>query len=140
MDQETTFYKGDGCSRRLLNTRTEQMTVEQLTNLTKFEVPGKVLVASIWFLSSVAEDCYQSSESKRKPDSVDVDRSSKRVKISKLPTEKVVYEGVDLEVDDVEFVDVDERMNTVSEKATKADDAAVPKEGLSMMYAVCLCG
>ena len=41
--------------------------------------------------------------------------------------EKVVYEGVDLEADDVEFVEVDERMNTVSEKATKSDDTAVPK-------------
>ena len=39
--------------------------------------------------------------------------------------EKVAYEGVDLEGDDVEFADVDERTNTVSEKATKPDDVVV---------------
>jgi len=41
--------------------------------------------------------------------------------------EKVLFEDVDLEADDVEFLDIDEIMNTVLAKTTNADDAAVPK-------------
>ena len=77
-------------------------------------------MTSILFLSSPDEDCCQSPKSKRKVDSGEANPPSKRVRISKIPIEKVLYEGVDLEVDDVEFLDIDERMNTVSAKATES--------------------
>ena len=118
-----------GVSLDFPGTRMSRLEEHQLKLLTNSEIPGKVFTACLWFLS----DQSGSKREKRKGQDIN-NLTAAPVKMRRIQEEYgLVYEGVDLEPIEQETkeggyqLDKDESEDEVTDKATKADDAAVPE-------------
>ena len=123
------------------STRTAIMTEELINLLTKSEVPGKILVASLWYLTHEERehDLAKLVSRRRAPSACEFGSmpSPKRKKRELQTKNNKNYLGIDLEEDDLElqptFVsqakaekeEVEDEY--VDAKATKADNAKVPE-------------
>ena len=112
-------------------TRTSRLSKEELGTLASTErVPGKVLVACLWFLSDQA-----AISNRRKRDIEQVEKiASSPLKIRRIQEEENgQYEGIQLDLSEPEIACARYRHGNEelkvgeSDKATKADDARVPE-------------
>ena len=114
--------------------------IEELTSLlTKSEVPGKILVASLWYLThnigcSGEISCKSSKRLLSTSESLLEGNSRKRRKTNQVSVEERTYCGVELEDADCEFdfpssksrAKEPEEQGQGDDKATKTDNAKVP--------------
>ena len=108
-------------------TRAALLSEEELKILARTELPGKLFTASLWFLAPPQRD----NRKRQGEDQID-----KRlpVKVRRIQDQnETTYQGVGLDSMDpeIEFAGYqepdDEEKDAVTDKATKADDAAVPE-------------
>ena len=127
--------------------RVKKLSQPEIHDLTVDEVPGKVLGACLWFLGEEKEDLEETSEEVKRslPEELP---SSKRARTMMIPEQnQQVYEGIEPEEvgstanlaimgpslapdSDLGYSNEaereEDRAGTATDKATKADDAAVP--------------
>ena len=106
-------------------TRTALLSDEELKTLAASELPGKVFTASIWFLAPPQKE-------NKKRESEESICEGPPLKIRKIQDPKESsYQGVELDSMDPEIdfagYHEDDVQEGVADKATKADDAAVPE-------------